>query len=279
MQRKTAQDFDQELLILFDAYVHGVIDRRGVLAGAQRLRCHAWVPCASGGAAQHGGLILRAQPLKERAGFLPPGGVAARQFQYRPVAAPQHPLWPKRVQHVLAPALDRADHRARASFGHQSGQLAKRARLNRNPLQPIRPRLPLVGGNVGLGAMVNHNLQSWIAIAKGQKMRQMPRLDQRVKNESAACHCLQGRGQRALQRPRRVGQVVQLGPQSLQLGVGAASGSRPRDRRASQNAPGMAWAIMATLSCHSSTVCAPDITISMAGWASGNCSAAARNGT
>lgn len=34
--RLTAQDFDQELLILFDAYVHGDVDRRGFLAGAQR---------------------------------------------------------------------------------------------------------------------------------------------------------------------------------------------------------------------------------------------------
>ena len=31
MERKTAHDFDQDLLILFDAYVHGVIDRRGFL--------------------------------------------------------------------------------------------------------------------------------------------------------------------------------------------------------------------------------------------------------
>jgi carboxymethylenebutenolidase len=31
MQRKTAHDFDQELLILFDAYVHGGIDRRTFL--------------------------------------------------------------------------------------------------------------------------------------------------------------------------------------------------------------------------------------------------------
>ena len=31
MERKTAADFDQELLILFDAYVHGAIDRRGFL--------------------------------------------------------------------------------------------------------------------------------------------------------------------------------------------------------------------------------------------------------
>jgi carboxymethylenebutenolidase len=36
MQRKTAQDFDQELLILFDAYVHGTIDRRGFLERAQK---------------------------------------------------------------------------------------------------------------------------------------------------------------------------------------------------------------------------------------------------
>src|SRR6478735_2658203 len=36
MQRKTAHDFDQELLILFDAYVHGAIDRRGFLDKAAR---------------------------------------------------------------------------------------------------------------------------------------------------------------------------------------------------------------------------------------------------
>jgi len=34
--RLTAQDFDQELLILFDAYVHGDLDRRGFLAQAQK---------------------------------------------------------------------------------------------------------------------------------------------------------------------------------------------------------------------------------------------------
>ncbi len=34
--RLTAQDFDQELLILFDAYVHGALDRRGFLNQAQR---------------------------------------------------------------------------------------------------------------------------------------------------------------------------------------------------------------------------------------------------
>lgn len=31
MARKTVHDFDQELLSLFDAYVHGDIDRRGFL--------------------------------------------------------------------------------------------------------------------------------------------------------------------------------------------------------------------------------------------------------
>ena len=36
MPRQTAQDFDQELLILFDAYVHGGMDRRGFLERAQK---------------------------------------------------------------------------------------------------------------------------------------------------------------------------------------------------------------------------------------------------
>ncbi|MBM4187008.1 MAG: dienelactone hydrolase family protein [Gemmatimonadetes bacterium] len=31
MERKTAHDYDQELLLLFDAYVHGALDRRGFL--------------------------------------------------------------------------------------------------------------------------------------------------------------------------------------------------------------------------------------------------------
>src|SRR5918996_1471292 len=36
MERKTAHDFDQELLILFDAYVHGAIDRRAFLDQAAK---------------------------------------------------------------------------------------------------------------------------------------------------------------------------------------------------------------------------------------------------
>jgi carboxymethylenebutenolidase len=36
MERKTADEFDQDLLILFDAYVHGAIDRRGFLDKARK---------------------------------------------------------------------------------------------------------------------------------------------------------------------------------------------------------------------------------------------------
>ena len=35
-ERKTANDFDPDLLILFDAYVHGAIDRRGFLDKAAK---------------------------------------------------------------------------------------------------------------------------------------------------------------------------------------------------------------------------------------------------
>ncbi|MEO6235710.1 MAG: dienelactone hydrolase family protein, partial [Vicinamibacterales bacterium] len=36
MEGKTAHDFDQELLVLFDAYVHGALDRRGFLERAAK---------------------------------------------------------------------------------------------------------------------------------------------------------------------------------------------------------------------------------------------------
>ena len=36
MTRKTANDFDPEVLKLFDQYVHGQIDRRGFLSAASR---------------------------------------------------------------------------------------------------------------------------------------------------------------------------------------------------------------------------------------------------
>jgi len=36
MERKTAHDFDQDLLVLFDAYVHGALDRRGFLDQAAK---------------------------------------------------------------------------------------------------------------------------------------------------------------------------------------------------------------------------------------------------
>ena len=36
MERKTASDFDQELLNLFDEYVHGGVDRRGFLERAAK---------------------------------------------------------------------------------------------------------------------------------------------------------------------------------------------------------------------------------------------------
>src|SRR5690348_160537 len=36
MDRKTEHDFDPELLVLFDAYVHGHVDRRGFLDRARK---------------------------------------------------------------------------------------------------------------------------------------------------------------------------------------------------------------------------------------------------
>ena len=51
--RKTVRDFDPEVLGLFDQYVHGMIDRRGFIAGAARLAI---------GATAAGGLLAALSP-------------------------------------------------------------------------------------------------------------------------------------------------------------------------------------------------------------------------
>lgn len=46
MERKQASDFDQELLNLFDQYVHGQVDRRGFLDRAVRFAVGGWTAAA-----------------------------------------------------------------------------------------------------------------------------------------------------------------------------------------------------------------------------------------
>ena len=63
MDMKTAQDFDPELLIMFDAYVHGALDRRGFLERAARY-------CVGGMTAA--GLLAMLSPDFARAQKVPP---------------------------------------------------------------------------------------------------------------------------------------------------------------------------------------------------------------
>jgi len=46
VERKQASDFDQELLNLFDEYVHGIVDRRGFLERAARFAVGGWTAAA-----------------------------------------------------------------------------------------------------------------------------------------------------------------------------------------------------------------------------------------
>jgi carboxymethylenebutenolidase len=67
--RLTAQDFDQELLILFDAYVHGDLDRRGFLRKAQKF-AKAGVTAA--------GLLAALSPNFAAGQQVPPGDARLR---------------------------------------------------------------------------------------------------------------------------------------------------------------------------------------------------------
>jgi len=73
--RQTASDFDPEVLRLFDQYVHGMIDRRGFLAGAARFAV------GSAGAA---GLLAALCPQFAAAQQVPPGDarLSARYVEF-----------------------------------------------------------------------------------------------------------------------------------------------------------------------------------------------------
>jgi len=92
--RKTIDDFDPEVLSLFDAYVHGRIDRRGFLAGASRLALGA--ATATGLLAALSPRFAEAQKVapddpRLRALFRefdsPQGNGRARGYLVRPIAA------------------------------------------------------------------------------------------------------------------------------------------------------------------------------------------------
>ncbi|NZA27147.1 dienelactone hydrolase family protein [Luteimonas sp. SJ-92] len=73
--RKTASDFDPEVLRLFDQYVHGAIDRRGFLAGAARFAV---------GATTAAGLLAALSPRFAQAQQVAPGDprLAAESLEF-----------------------------------------------------------------------------------------------------------------------------------------------------------------------------------------------------
>jgi carboxymethylenebutenolidase len=78
MTRKTAQDFDPEVLKLFDRYVHGQISRRGFLQGAQKF-------ALAGVSAE--ALLLALSPNFAEAQQVPPDD-ARLQTRYQEFASP-----------------------------------------------------------------------------------------------------------------------------------------------------------------------------------------------
>ncbi len=107
MDRKTAGEFDQDLLILFDAYVHGAIDRRGFLDKARKY--------AAGGVTA--GMLLDS---------LNPN------FELQQVAKDDKRIKADYIEYRLA-AGHRKDARLLRAAGFREGQAPWRARRAREP--------------------------------------------------------------------------------------------------------------------------------------------------
>ena len=128
--RPTAADFDQELLILFDAYVHGDIDRRGFLERARRF--------AVGGLTA-AGLLAALSPDFARAQQVAPNDPGLRS-ETIPIDSP-------------------------AGYGHLSGYLCRPAKAS-GPL----PAVLVVHENRGLNPYIEDvtrrlALQGYLALA------------------------------------------------------------------------------------------------------------------
>ena len=108
MARKTAADFDPELLVLFNAYVHGAIDRRGFLDKARKY--------AVGG-------ITAAMLLDQ----LSPNFAEAQQ-----VPPDDKRLKTERVSYP-SPIRQREDERLSGAAGQRDGEAAGRSRGPREP--------------------------------------------------------------------------------------------------------------------------------------------------
>ncbi len=154
MDRKKASDFPQELLNLFDLYVHGEMSRRAFLDGAQKF--------AVGGVSA-GALLEMLKPNYAWALQVPPDdsahrgevgrrALAARQRQHQGLSRPprQHGETARRPRRAREPRPeplyrrrgaapgDRQFHRLRARRPHFGRRLSRRRREGRGAVQAGR---------------------------------------------------------------------------------------------------------------------------------------------
>ena len=185
MERKTAADFDQELLILFDAYVHGALDRRGFLDKAAKVR---------GRRRDRGHAARRAQPEVRRS-------AAGRQRRQAPQG---------RVRRVPVAAGQRQDARLPGAAGQRHRQAAGDPRRPREPrAQPAHRghRAPARRSTTSWRSRPTRCSRSAAIPGDEDKARELfPKLDQAKTREDfvAAAGWLQGAARDA---PARVGAV------------------------------------------------------------------------
>lgn len=93
MSRRSAHEFDQELLVLFDAYVHGDLDRRGFLERAAKFAVGGWTAAMLLDALQPdfaGAQVVAPEDARLRGGRVeypsPRGSGPMRGYLVRPVA-------------------------------------------------------------------------------------------------------------------------------------------------------------------------------------------------
>ena len=161
-----------------------------------------------------------------------PPGVVADELQDRPVRAPHHPRRTELVEHVgrvggelhLGPPL--------ARLGGQTRQLAQHVGVSREPSHVGGPGIHRAVRDAGLRAVIDHDRQLGVALAKAREAHEVARQHQRVEAQPRLGHRVERGAKLAPKHPVVVGDVLdhRAKPEKLRV-PGQALDRRRRVRR------------------------------------------------
>src|ERR1700687_3162227 len=134
-------------------------------------------------------------------GRIQPTSIVANLVQDGPIAAPHQSRRTEALEQDVGTWFERLDAPGWTGLSGQSRKLAQCTRFLRHTAHRGAPDIQTNTGDVRLGAMVDDYRQSFIALKKRRKCRQMTWRDKRVEAQLVCLHGCKRRGELPAQHP------------------------------------------------------------------------------